>query len=690
MEPKESVYEEFKHEIVPDRWRDRVQSAREYREFNEEITGEKKRVELWWGYWANQIPWFSKWTRICDDSRPPFYRWFVGGETNLAYLCADWQLQRGKGNKIAIIWEGEAVDGKGEPREIRKITYNEIYRESKRVAYALKNDLKVGKDEIVTLYLPMIPELPLYMLATQRIGAAHSVVFSGFSAEGLATRIIDAKSRIVVTADFAYRRGKKINLKRIVDEAVEICEREGHAIEKVIVVKRSKDGVDWHEGRDISHDTLLSEIPDDIAVPCTPRGSEDFSFILYTSGTTGKPKAAQHSVGGYAVSLYATMKLVFDIRDEDIYFCTADIGWITGHSYVVYGPLMHGATIVMYEGAPDFPSVERLAEIIERYRVTILYTAPTAIRMLMKFDEGIYRKHDLKTLRICHSVGEPINPEAWCWYYRVFGNENVVCSSTWWMTETGCILTGHFPGLGKIFPMKPGTNGYPIPPVKMKVLDEDGNELPPGKRGYLVVTTPWPGMLMTLYNDPERFVEVYFGKYKEKGYYYYAGDFAVIDQDGYIWGLGRADDVLKVAGHRIGSAEVESAMVKHSAVAEAACVGKSDPVKGEIPLIFAVLRKDWDGGNGLHEDLKNHLRTTIGAFVASDATIVFIDLLPKTRSGKIMRRLLRAVAEGRPLGDVTTLESEVAVEEAIRAYKIVKEALSSQSIGHSETPSLLN
>lgn len=675
---KENIYEEFENRIVPPSWRGRVQKAGDYKRMNDEISGDKGSVKRWWAEWASQMPWFKKWTHTLDESKPPFYRWFVGGETNLCHLCVDWQIIRGKKNKIALIWEGEGVDEKGEPIEKRTMTYGDLYTEVNRTSQALKSRVGVKKGDIVTIYMPMIPEAVVYMLSLQRIGAPHSVVFSGFSAEALATRIIDAKSRIVITADAAYRRGKVIHLKAIVDEAVEICKAEGHEIEKVIVVKRTGNEISWHEGRDEWHHDLVNDVPHRTFIPCVPLNSNDFSFILYTSGTTGRPKAVQHSVGGYAVGVYATTKMVFDINDNDVYFCTADIGWITGHSYVVYGPLMHGATIVIYEGAPDFPSVDRWAGIIERYGVTIFYTAPTAIRMLMRFDEKNYKKHNLSSLRICHSVGEPINPEAWKWYYRVFGGENAISSSTWWMTETGCIMTGHFPGMGRVFPLKPGTNGFPIPPVKMVVLDEEGAPVPPGQRGYLAIANPWPSMLMTLYNDDERFVEAYYGKYRHRGWYYYAGDFAVIDEDGYIWGLGRADDVIKVAGHRIGSAEVESAMVRHEAVAEAACVGKSHEVKGEIPLIFAVVKKGYSTDNGLHEELRNHLKETMGSFVAADAAITFISMLPKTRSGKIMRRLLKAVAEGVPMGDVTTLESEVAVEEAMRAYEMVREAMLSQ------------
>jgi len=538
----------------------------------------------------------------------------------------------------------------------------------------LKEKLNVKKGEILTFYLPMIPELPLYMLATQRLGARHSIVYSGFSADALATRAIDGGARIIVTADGFYRRGRLISLKPIVDEAVKICAQNGLKIEKVIVVKRTGQEIPWNNEIDVWHHELIKDAPQNVNIPVEKCGSEDFSYILYTSGTTAAPKGAQHSVGGYAVGLYATMKLIFDVREEDIYWCTADIGWVTGHSYIVYGPLMTGLTSIIYEGAPDYPQPDRWWSIIERYGATIFYTAPTAIRMLMKFPEELVKKHDLSTLRIVHSVGEPINPEAFNWYFKNTGREDIVASSTWWMTETGHILTGHFPGMGKIFPLKPGTNGYPLPGVTMDVLDDDGNPCKPGVRGYFAITSPWPGMLMTLYKSPQRYVDVYWSRFKGK-LYFYTGDFAIKDQDGYIWVLGRADDVLKVAGHRIGTAEVESAMVKHPAVAEAACVGKDDPVKGQTPFIFAVLRQGYSPSQELAEELRKHLRNTIGALVASDTTIAFVDAVPKTRSGKIMRRLLKAIISGANLGDVSTLEDGVAVEEAKKAYESVKAAL---------------
>lgn len=668
----DEIRKEFECRIVPPNWKDRVMEIYRFREFQRRTTESKEAIEGWWEKWANEIFWFRKWEKVLDDSNPPFYRWFVGGETNLAYLCTDWQIEQGRKNKVAIIWEGEPVNEKGEPVEIKKLTYSDLHRQSNRIAKMLREKLGVKRGDILTFYLPMIPELPLYMLAVQRIGAKHSIVFSGFSAEALAARILDARSRFVVTADGVYRRGKVLDLKGIVDEALCICEREGHSVEKVIVVRRAGNGILWYEGRDEWHHELLEEIPMNSFVECERLGADDFAFVLYTSGTTGKPKGVQHSVGGCAVHLYATMKLVHDIRENDVFWCTADVGWITGHSYVVYGPLICGTTTLMYEGAPDYPNIERWASIIERHDVSIFYTAPTAIRMLMRYSEEHYTKYDLSSLRVLNSVGEPINPEAWRWFYRLFGLEDVVFSSTWWMTETGGIITGHFPGMGSILPLKPGTNGFPIPGVKLEVLDEDGNPVKPGDRGYLVVSTPFPGMMMTIFGDQRRFKDYYFGKYREKGRFFYTGDFATVDEDGYIWVLGRADDVLKVAGHRIGAAEVESAMVRHPAVAEAACVGKSDELKGEIPVLYVVLRSGHQPSEELREELRRHLRSTIGAVVASDAIITFVNALPKTRSGKIMRRLLRAVGEGKSLGDVSTLESDVAVEEARKAYEDVK------------------
>jgi acetyl-CoA synthetase len=680
MAEGEKIYEEFDQHIIPPFWMDREWKIEDYQKFSQSILKDEKAVEHWWGEWAEKLFWFKTWDKVLDASNPPFYRWFVGAETNLASLCLDWQIEQGRKNKIALIWEGEPFDDAlRAPRDIRKFTFYDLYRESNRIAYALKEELGVKRDEILTFYLPMIPELPLYMLAVQRIGAKHSIVYSGFSALALAERAIAAGSRIIVTSDGLYRRGKIVELKEIVDEAIEICEERGHKIKKVIVVRRTdRAAVPWNKNLDVWHHDFVRHISENVQVAVAKLGSEDFSYILYTSGTTGAPKGVQHSVGGYAVGLYATMKLIFDLKDDDVYWCSADIGWVTGHSYIVYGPLMTGATSIMYEGAPDYPAPDRWWDIIERYGTTIFYTSPTAIRMLMKFPLDLVKKHDMSTLRIFHSVGEPINPEAFRWYYTNVGKGDIVASSTWWMTETGQMLTGHFPGLGKLFPLKPGTNGYPFPGTRMEVLDEDGQPCKSGDRGYLALGLPWPGMLMTLYKDPERYVEVYWSKFSDKKankWYFYTGDFAVKDGDGYIWVLGRADDILKIAGHRVGTAEVESAMILHPAVAEAACIGRPNEVKGEVPFIFTVLKQGYIASAELETDLKMHLRKTIGPMVASDASILFVDMVPKTRSGKIMRRLLKAVATGAKLGDVTTLEDKTAIQEAEKAYDYLKQVI---------------
>jgi acetyl-CoA synthetase len=669
------LYKEFDVHIIPPSWKDKAWSPDDFKTWYATTVRDKKAIEAWWEKWANELFWFKKWNTVLDDSHPPFYRWFVGGETNLAYLATDWQIELGRKDKTALIWEGEPWDEASQkPKEVKKFTYGDLHRESNMISYALREKLKVKKGEILTFYVPMIPELPMYMLAVQRLGARHSVVYSGFSAEALATRAMDSGSRIIVAADGLFRRGKTVNLKPIVDDAVKICAKNGHKIEKVIVVKRVGQEIAWDKERDVWHHDLIADVPKNASVPAEKCGSEDFSYILYTSGTTAAPKGAQLPVGGYAVGLRATMQMIFDVRQDDVYWCTADIGWVTGHSYIVYGPFLMGLTSVMYEGAPDFPKPDRWWNILARHGVTLFYTAPTAIRMLMKFPEELVRKYDLSKVRIAHSVGEPINPEAFRWYYKNVGREDIVASSTWWMTETGHMLTGHYPGLGKIFPLKPGTNGYPLPGVTMEVLNDDGDTCPPNTRGYLAITSPWPGMLMTLFKDPQRYIDTYWSRFKGRTYFY-TGDFAVRDPEGYLWILGRADDVLKVAGHRIGTAEIESAMTRHPAIAESACVGKDDPVKGQTPFIFAVLRQGYAPTPELAAQVKAHLRSTIGPLVASDSTITFVDSVPKTRSGKIMRRLLKAIIAGATLGDVTTLEDGVAVQEAKKAFDDLKVAL---------------
>ena len=669
------LYKEFDVHIIPPSWKDKTWTPDDFKTWYATTVRDKKAIEAWWEKWANELFWFKKWNTVLDDSHPPFYRWFVGGETNLAYLATDWQIELGRKDKTALIWEGEPWDEASQkPKEVKKFTYGDLHRESNMISYALREKLKVKKGEILTFYVPMIPELPMYMLAVQRLGARHSIVYSGFSAEALATRAMDSGSRIIVAADGLFRRGKTVNLKPIVDDAVKICAKNGHKIEKVIVVKRVGQEIAWDKERDVWHHDLIADVPKNASVPAEKCGSEDFSYILYTSGTTAAPKGAQLPVGGYAVGLRATMQMIFDVRQDDVYWCTADIGWVTGHSYIVYGPFLMGLTSVMYEGAPDFPKPDRWWNILARHGVTLFYTAPTAIRMLMKFPEELVRKYDLSKVRIAHSVGEPINPEAFRWYYKNVGREDIVASSTWWMTETGHMLTGHYPGLGKIFPLKPGTNGYPLPGVTMEVLNDDGDPCPPNTRGYLAITSPWPGMLMTLFKDPQRYIDTYWSRFKGRTYFY-TGDFAVRDPEGYLWILGRADDVLKVAGHRIGTAEIESAMTRHPAIAESACVGKDDPVKGQTPFIFAVLRQGYAPTPELAAQVKAHLRSTIGPLVASDSTITFVDSVPKTRSGKIMRRLLKAIIAGATLGDVTTLEDGVAVQEAKKAFDDLKVAL---------------
>jgi acetyl-CoA synthetase len=620
-----------------------------------------ENLEEFWASVARELEWFRPWDKVLDASNPPFYKWFVGGRLNLSYLAVDRHVKSWRKNKVAIIWEGEPVDENGNPTEVRRLTYYDLYREVNRVAYMLKMNFGIKKGDRITLYLPMIPELPIAMLATWRIGAITSVVFSGFSADALAERINDAKSRIVITADGFWRRGKVVRLKEVVDTALE----KTTGVEHVIVFPRLglKD-VPMTEGRDYWWNKIMQGIPANAYIEPEPVESEHPSFILYTSGTTGKPKGIVHDTGGWAVHVYATMKWVFDIRDDDVYWCTADIGWVTGHSYVVLGPLLMGATEVMYEGAPDYPQPDRWWSIIERYGVTIFYTSPTAIRMFMRYGETWPKKHDLSTLRIIHSVGEPINPEAWRWAYQILGGEKVAFGSTWWMTETGGIVISHAPGL-YLVPMKSGTNGPPLPGFDVDVVDENGNPVPPGVKGYLVIKKPWPGMLHGIWGDPERYIKTYWSRFPGM---FYAGDYAIKDEDGYIWVLGRADEVLKVAGHRLGTYELESALVAHPAVAEAAVIGVPDPIKGEVPIAFVVLKQGVVPNDELRKELKEHVRKTIGP-IAEPAHVFFVTKLPKTRSGKIMRRLLKAVATGAPLGDVTTLEDETSVEEAKKAYE---------------------
>jgi len=650
--------------IMNDKWQGRSIDVKSYWQFHGKSL---ENFEEFWASVAKELEWFKPWDKVLDASNPPFYKWFVGGRLNLSYLAVDRHVKTWRKNKLAIEWEGEPVDDTGYPTDRRKLTYYDLFREVNRVACMLKCNFGIKKGDRITLYLPMIPELPITMLATWRIGAITNVVFSGFSADALADRINDSQSRIVITADGFWRRGKVVRLKEVVDQALE----KASGVEHVIVYPRLglKD-TPMTEGRDYLWTKAMQGIKPNVYIEPEPVESEHPSFILYTSGTTGKPKGIVHDTGGWAVHVYATMKWVFDIRDDDIYWCTADIGWVTGHSYIVLGPLMMGATEVVYEGAPDYPQPDRWWSIIERYGVTILYTSPTAIRTFMRYGEEWPRRHDLSTLRIIHSVGEPINPEAWRWAYRVLGGERVAFGSTWWMTETGGIVISHAPGL-YLVPMKPGTNGPPLPGFEVDVVDDSGNPVPPGVKGYLVIKRPFPGMLHGIWGDPERYIRTYWSKFPGM---FYAGDYAIKDQDGYIWVLGRADEVIKVAGHRLGTYELESALISHKAVAEAAVVGVPDPIKGEVPIAFVVLKQGFAPSDELRKELREHVRKTIGP-IAEPAQIFFVTKLPKTRSGKIMRRLLKAVATGAPLGDMTTLEDETSVEEAKRAYEELRAEL---------------
>ncbi|MDJ0273125.1 MAG: acetate--CoA ligase [Candidatus Caldarchaeum sp.] len=640
-------------------WRARTVDIEAYKRFW------RTTVEDFVGFWekeARNLEWFRPWDRVLESGEHPFvFKWFVGGLLNISYLCLDRHAKSWRRNKVAYIWEGEPVDGDGRPLSTRKYTYYELYREVNRLAHVFLS-LGLRKGDRAAIYLPMIPELPITMLALARIGVIFTVVFSGFSAENLAIRVNDLGAKVLVTADGFYRRGRLINLKEVVDKAVESTD-----VEKVVVVKRAGNEVSMKEGRDFWLHDLLRTVPENVSVEPEPLDSTHPLYVLYTSGTTGKPKGIIHDTGGYAVLLNSTMKWVFDIRDDDVYFCTADIGWVTGHSYIVFGPLMAGATIVMYEGTPDYPTVERWWQIIERNGVTIFYTTPTAVRMLMRFGNEPVQKHNRSTLRIIHSVGEPINPAAWKWLFEVVGERRCPVGSTWWMTETGGILISHLPGL-MLTPLKPGTNGLPLPGIDAEVVDEKGVVAAPGQRGYLVIRKPWPGMLgppTGMWKEPERYRQVYWEKVNGV---FFTGDYAVKDVDGYIWVAGRADEVLKVAGHRIGTYELESVLVSHAAVSEAAVVGVPDEIKGETPVAFVVLKSGYQGGNETAEQLIKYVRETYGA-IATPSSILFVSKLPKTRSGKIMRRVLRAVATGGSLGDLTTLEDEAAVDEVKESYE---------------------
>ncbi len=597
--------------------------------------------EGFWAKFASELEWSRPWDTVCEWT-PPTVKWFLGGQINASVNCVDRHVRTARRNKAALIWEGE-------PGDRRTLTYWDLYQDVNRFANALR-DLGVEKGDRVAVYLPMTPELPITLLACARIGAVHSVVFAGFSAESLRDRINDMQAKVVVTGDGGYRRGGVIPLKQITDDALDGAP----SVESVVVMHR--EGLDadisMQDGRDHWYHDLMAKA----APRCDPQpmDSEDLLFTLYTSGTTGKPKGIAHATGGYLVGTYATSKWVFDLKEEDVFFCTADIGWVTGHSYLVYGPLANGATCVMYEGAPDTPHRGRFWEMVERYGVTVFYTAPTAIRAFMKWGTDIPAKFDMSTLRLLGTVGEPINPEAWMWYHANIGGARVPIVDTWWQTETGAICVAPLPGL---VALKPGSATRPFPGIKPMVVNEQGEEVKVGG-GYLVMKRPWPSMLRTIYGDHERYVKTYFGRWGPD--VYVTGDGAKIDDDGYLWLLGRVDDVLNVSGHRVGTMEVESALVDHPDVAEAAVVGKPHEIKGQGIAAFVTLKEGVTPHDGTIGVLKQHVVTKIGAIARPDEIVLAADL-PKTRSGKIMRRLLRDVAEGKALGDVTTLADPTVV-----------------------------
>jgi acetyl-CoA synthetase len=622
---------------------------------DESIYAEAERdPEAFWARFASELEWIKKWDRVLDW-QPPHAKWFVGGKLNISANCIDRHVRGGRRNKAAIIWEGE-------PGDRRTLTYYDLYREVRKFANVLKS-LGIKKGDRVALYLPMIPELAIAMLACARIGAVHSVVFGGFSSESLRDRINDAQARLLITGDGGYRRGQIVRLKQIADEALAATP----SIEHVIVVQRGAQAAGAGEmsasitaGRDLWYHELMERAP--LECEPEPMDAEDMLYILYTSGTTGKPKGIVHTTGGYLTGTYATTKLVFDMKEDDVYWCTADIGWVTGHSYVVYGPLANGATVLMYEGAPDWPKKDRFWSLIEKYGVTIFYTAPTAIRAFMRWGTEWPDKHDMSSLRVIGSVGEPINPEAWVWYYKVIGAERCPVVDTWWQTETGAIMISPLPGLTTL---RPGSATRPFPGIAAEIRNERGEKVDVGG-GLLALTRPWPAMLRGIYGDPERYVRQYWNKWGPA--VYVTGDGAKRDADGNFWLLGRVDDVLNVAGHRIGTMEVESALVDHPSVAEAAVVGRTHEIKGQAIAAFVTLKEGRHGTKDHADELKEHVARKIGAIARPD-DILFAADLPKTRSGKIMRRLLRDIAEGKALGDTTTLADPAVVSKLKTEYE---------------------
>ncbi len=619
------------------------------------IQRESLRIpEKFWEDIAHNLLWHKKWDKVLQWD-PPFAQWFVGGTLNASENAVDRHVKSWRKNKAAYLWEGE--NG-----ERRTITYRDLYVETNKFASVLVN-LGLRKGDTVAIYMPLVPEFPIAMLACTRLGLPFTVVFSGFSANALAERIRDCNAKLVITADEGLRRGKVVELKTVFDDAV----KESPSVKHVVVFRRTGGVTSMTVGRDLWWHDLMAKAESFVAP--VPVESTHLLYILYTSGTTGKPKGVAHSTGGYLVYAYATQEWVFDGKDEDVFWCTADIGWVTGHTYVVFAPLIHGLTSVMYEGALDFPEPDRWWDIVERYGVTIVYTSPTAIRSLMLHGDYLPGLHDLSGLRLLGTVGEPINPAAWEWYNEVIGQKHCPIVDTWWQTETGGIMISPSPRLGLVH-LKPGSATLPLPGVDAEVVDEHGSPLQSGHKGFLVIKRPWPGMFMTLYKDPERYKEVYWSRFPGL---YYTGDYARRDEEGYFWLLGRADEVIKVAGHRLGTKEVEDALVSHPSVAEAAVAGRPDPVRGESIVAFVTLKKTANPTNHLSEELKQHVRKMIGPVATPDA-VYFSRVLPKTRSGKIMRRVIKAVAAGGPIGDLSTLEDGASVDEVKQAIETLQSA----------------
>jgi acetyl-CoA synthetase len=599
-----------------------------------------KDLEGFWAEQARTLEWSRPFTKVLDW-KVPYAKWFEDGQLNVSVNCLDRHVTAGRGSRVAYFWEGE-------PGDARAVTYKELLDETSRCANALK-ELGVRKGDRVAIYMPMIPELPVAMLACARIGAPFTVVFGGFSAEALGGRIRDSEAKVLITADGGYRKGNVVPLKRNADDAV----TQSSTIEKILVVKRTAQEIPWTAGRDVWWHELVG-VQKTVCDP-EPVDAEHMLYLLYTSGTTAKPKGIVHTSAGYLTGVMATHKMIFDVKDDDVYWCAADIGWVTGHSYIVFAPLANGTTGVMYEGVPDFPDKDRWWRIIEKYKVTILYCAPTAIRTFMKWGADYPQKRDLGSLRLLGSVGEPINPEAWLWYHETIGGGRCPIVDTWWMTETGMILITPLPGLTTL---KPGSATFPFPGVGADVVDEEGRSVPLGGAGYLILTKPWPAMLRGIYGDDQRYRDTYWSRFPGS---YFAGDGAKRDAEGYFWLMGRVDDVMKISGHRISTTEVESSLVSHPRVAEAAVIGREDPITGQAIFAFVTLRAGNDGSEDLSKELREHVVAKIGS-IARPKTIMFSPELPKTRSGKIMRRLLRDIANGVPLGDTTTLADATVVE----------------------------